>query len=117
MEMTKNINEIKNVRNKKNNNNSKQQTLIGKYSKTLKQKQLVNEKSSHLVKNAIGKTEPSKEVNKEKCKDISKETRYKNINQIFNAPKAEDNNIKKNNEVYSKKHNYIFTYNLHAYFM
>lgn len=28
MEMAKNINEIKNVRNRKNNNNSKQQTLI-----------------------------------------------------------------------------------------
>ncbi|SCM20134.1 conserved Plasmodium protein, unknown function [Plasmodium chabaudi adami] len=81
MEMAKNINEIKN-----------------KYSKTLKQKQLVNEKSSHLVKNTIGKIELSKEVNKEKCKDVSKETRYKNTNQIFNATKAEDNNIKKNNE-------------------
>lgn len=77
----------------------------------------MNEKSSHLVKNTIGKIELSKEVNKEKCKDLSKETRYKNTNQIFNATKAEDNNIKKNNEVYGKKHNYIFTYNLHSYFM
>ncbi|ETB60347.1 hypothetical protein, variant [Plasmodium yoelii 17X] len=83
MEMTKNINEIKN-----------------KYSKTLKQKQLMNDKFTHLSKNTIGKTELSKEVNKEKCKEVSRDNRYKTTSQIFNTNKTEDNNTKKNNEIY-----------------
>ncbi|EAA22257.1 hypothetical protein [Plasmodium yoelii yoelii] len=58
----------------------------------------MNDKFTHLSKNTIGKTELSKEVNKEKCKEVSRDNRYKTTSQIFNTNKTEDNNTKKNNE-------------------